>query len=377
MKERKGRVAVANLGAFSHKILSMGGFLKVIEAYPTVDAGLAAVRATAVEIGSAAATERHSSGSSFSFTGKKDAGATLRHAGSLRAVYSGPFSAEDIAAAPVRADEYMVGIGAAGPDRETAASLAGEMLGIRGTIFSMPADGHLTPDFFLPEHLDNDHVILASAYRAGFSGPFPVTLTVKADSTGGTTLLDIVRESAGYLAENNPGYTGVFAFVIRGSIRGICSADIKSSILEAHRLNKAKETKKPAISSHSMYNLLPAAFIPDSATAVRVDPGYDGDTLIAFGYAVDISRAEASADSGAIEPLYYKKSVSPDASHFIYATGAIFKNAPFVRAETLEEGISAVIGKAEFTALHHLLPISKLRGATVGIAPITRIERTG
>jgi hypothetical protein len=42
----------------------------------------------------------------------------------------------------------------------------------------------------------------------------------------------------------------------------------------------------------------------------------------------------------------------------------------------LEEGIVTTLDTGKFVALHHLLPISKFRNATVGIAPVTRLDRT-
>ncbi len=362
MKERNGRVAVTNVGDYIHKIFSMGGFLRVIEVYPDLDAARAELR-------SAGGGTDESSGA---FTGPGGEGATLRYAGSLRAAYAGPFSEQDITAVPTPVNDYMVGIGAAAPNLEAAAPLVGEMLGIRGTVYTMPADGNLTPDYLLPEHLDGGHITLASAFRAGIDGRFSTHLTIAADGADGIAVQDIVRKIADHLSENDPDYTGVFSFLLRGTIGGICSADIGSSLLEAHRAARGAEITQ----SHSMYFAKrPGALAADEVTVTEIKPRYDGETLIAFGYAIDGARAGSSFDPAVLEPLSYTRPGASAPPLFIYATGAVYTGVPFVEPGVLEEGITTALKAGTFTALHHLLPIAKLRSATVGIAPVTRIER--
>lgn len=362
MKERSGRVAVAGVGEYVHKIFAMGGFLRVIEEYPDLAAALADLRP--------AGGEAEEAGGAFSDRGGE--GAILRYAGSLRAAYAGPFSEQAITAVPVPVGDYMAGIGAAAPDLEAAAPLVGEMLGIRGTVYTMPADGNLTPDYLLPEHLEGGHITLASAFRAGVDGTFPTHLTLAADGPDGIALQDIVKTIANHLSENDPDYTGVFSFLLRGTVRGICSADIRSSLLEAHRAAGKTEPAQP----HSMYfGKRPGSLAADAVTATDIEPRYDGETLIAFGYVVDRARAESALDPAVIEPLTYARAGAPASPFFIYATGAVYAGVPFVEPGVLEEGIATALEKGTFTALHHLLPIAKLRSATVGIAPVTRIER--
>jgi hypothetical protein len=88
------------------------------------------------------------------------------------------------------------------------------------------------------------------------------------------------------------------------------------------------------------------------------------------------ARAPLLRSIALLEPLYYTRPGAPAASFFIYATGAVYTGAPFVDPGILEEGIVTTLDTGKFVALHHLLPISKFRNATVGIAPVTRLDRT-
>lgn len=362
MKERNGRVAVAGVGEYVHKIFAMGGFLRVIEEYPDLAAALADLRPTG-----AGAEE-----ASGVFTDLGGAGAILRYAGSLRAVYAGPFSEQEITAVPVPVGGYMVGVGAAAPDMEAAAPLVGEMLCIGGTAYTMPADGNLTPDYILPEHLEAGHITLASAFRAGIDGRFSAQLTLAADGPDGIALQEIAEKIAGHLSETDPGYTGIFSFLLRGAVRGVCSADIRSSLLEAHRASGDAGKAQP----HSMYfGMRPGALAAERVIATDIEPRYDGETLIAFGYVIDRTRAESVFDPAVLEALFYTRPGAPASSLFIYASGAVYTRVPFVEPGVLEEGVVTALKEGEFSALHHLLPITKLRSATVGIAPVTRIER--
>jgi anti-sigma B factor antagonist/stage II sporulation protein AA (anti-sigma F factor antagonist) len=364
MKERNGKVAVAAVGEYPRKIFSMGGFLRVIQEFPDTGAALAALRPAGDAGGAKTAV----------FTGQGETAATLRYAGSLRAAYLGPFTGEDIAAVSSPA-EYMVGIGAAAPDLEAAAPLVGEMLGIRGTVYTLPADGNGTPDYLIPEHLAGGDITLASAFSAGVDGNFSTRLTIAADGPEGITLQESVEKIAAHLGESSPEYTGVFAFLLRGTVRGICSADLRSSLLAAHRA-AATGDQKPAAGMHSMYfGKRPGGLAADDATATDIEPKYDGETLVAFGYAIDLERAKTAVDPALLEPIYYTRPGSPTGRFFIYATGAVYTGTPFAGPGVLEEGIAAALDTGKFVALHHLLPISKLRNATIGIAPVSRIER--
>ncbi len=366
MKERDGRVAVAGLSEYPRKIFSMGGFLRVIEEFPDLDTALAALRPAG---GGAEAT-------TVSFTGRGGESATLRYAGSLRAAYLGPFTKVNITAVPAPVGEYMIGIGAAAPSLEAAAPLVGEMLGIRGTFYTLPADGNETPDYLLPGHLEGGGITLASAFHASLDGEFSTLLSIAADSPEGITVQEIVRQTTGYLSENNPEYTGVFSFLLRGTVRGICSADIKSSLLSAHRAAADGENRQPSGERHSMYfGRRPGALVADDVMVTEIEPRYDGETLIAFGYAIDLERAGSTFDPALLEPLCYTRPGAPAAPCFIYATGAVYTGAPYVGPGVLEEGIATTLDTGRFVALHHLLPISKLRNATVGIAPVTRLDR--
>lgn len=365
MKERNGKVAVAAVSEYPRKIFSMGGFLRVIQEFPDTGAALAALRPAGEAGGAKTAV----------FTGQGGAAATLRYASSLRAAYLGPFTEENIVEVSSPAGGYMVGIGAAGPDLAAAAPLVGEMLGIRGTVYTLPADGNGTPDYLLPEHLEGGDITLASAFCAGVDGKFSTRLTIAADGLEGITVQEIVEKIAAHLNESDPEYTGVFAFLLRGTVRGVCSADLRSSLLAAHRA-AGSENQKPAAGMHSMYfGKRPGGLVADDVTATDIEPRYDGETIVAFGYAIDLERARAAVDPVLLEPLYYMRPGAPAGRFFIYAAGAVYAGTPFAGPGVLEEGIAAAIEAGKFVALHHLLPISKLRNATIGIAPVSRIER--
>jgi hypothetical protein len=51
----------------------------------------------------------------------------------------------------------------------------------------------------------------------------------------------------------------------------------------------------------------PGALVADDVTATQIEPRYDGETLVAFGYAIDLERAGTAIDSVLLGPLYYTR----------------------------------------------------------------------
>lgn len=372
MKERNGQVAVCRLQDFVRKLLNSGGFLKVLASYPSVEEALAGTRKSPMS----AAGEIRIAGNGWSLSAKhlSDNPCTLSVTGDLRAVHEGNVTVQDVRVNPGCFHGFCVGIGAMGKDREMAGPLAGEMVSLAGTAYWIPTDGHLTPDFFTADDFESSGMKSYSLFNVAFTGPFSDIVRVSSEQPDGMTLAEVYDGIFQYLKEKYPGWKGICAVTMKATIGGLCSSDMKTSILAAAADHHAKGPV--AMPGGRTVTELPFnGSVQENISVIDVHPRYSGDVLISAGYGIDLAVAGKAYPAGEPAPLFYSDARAPGATVFLYNKGAVFKNLQWDNARDFETQIGTAPGAGEFVALHNLLAITRVKSALIGLLPVTSVRK--
>ncbi|PKG31379.1 STAS domain-containing protein, partial [Methanoregula sp.] len=315
MKERRGRIAICRLQDFVRKLFVSGGFLRILEEFP--DSG-SALAATAGSEGPAdTGTTMAGAGWTLMADHHAGAGGVLHVSGNLPAIINGTVTAADLRESVVKPVTFAIGIGALAATKKAAIPLTGEMMEAGGAVCWIPADGNLTMDFFTPGDLASSGMNVYTLYRVSFTGPFTDVLRIAPETPEGLPLSMVYDAVLTYLRKRYPDFRGVCAVVIKGTIRGVCSADLKTPILAA----AAGRTGPAATASpgaHSMMELPTAATVADTVSAVDVHPKYGGDTLVAIGYGIDREAAQKAFGPETLAPLVVANPRASSAGPFLY-----------------------------------------------------------
>jgi anti-anti-sigma factor len=371
MKERKGQVAVCRLQEFVRKILTSGGFITVLPVYPTVDDAL---RDAGKKMAPAAGSVRIAgAGWVLAAEHLSDKPCTLSVTGNLRAVYDGKVTIQDVQETRGCSGGFCVGIGAMGENRDMAAPLLGEMISLGGTVYWIPTDGHLNADFFTGENLKSSGMKSFSLFNVAFTGPFTDMIRISSEKPEGMTLSEVYGGIFRYAKENYPGYTGACAVAMKATIGGLCSSDMKTSLLDAC----ADRTAKGPVAMPGGKTVTELPFdrtVPEKISVVDVKPKYAGDVLISVGYGLDLTVAQKAFPEKDLNKIFYTDARTSGNGAFLYNKGAVFKNLAWDNAADFVTQIGTAPGAGEFVAMHNLLSITKVRSALAGISPVSAIR---
>lgn len=372
MKERKGRVAVCRLQEFTEKILKTGGFLPLLSVYPTVEEALGAAEKNIVT----GANEVRITGNGWSLSARHLANkpGTLAVTGDLQAIYTGHVTPQDVQATRGCSDGFCIGIGAMGKNRDTAAPLAGEMISIGGTVYWIPTDGHLTPDFFTAEDIKSSDMKSFSLFNVAFTGPFTDMIRISSEQPEGMTLTEVYAAVFRYVKEKYPDWKGVCAVAMKATIGGLCSSDMKTSLLAA----SADPSLKTPVAMPGGKTVTEVPFdrsIPEKISVVDIKPKYGGEVLISAGYGIDLAVAQKAFPGDILSPLYHSDAQMKGNAVFLYNKGAVFKNLRWDNTADFETQVRTAPDTGEFVAMHNLLSITRVRSALAGIVPVSAIRK--
>lgn len=372
MKERKGRVAVCQLQDFARKIFTAGGFLRIIDEFPTADAALAgmapASRAPAGDV------TISGSGWTLSAHHQSDTPGILAVTGNLAAVHSGAVTAADIREMQLSPGGFGVAIGAMARNRDDAAPLPGEMVQAGGMVYWIPTDGNLNPDFFTATDLESSGMKTFTLFSASYSGPFADVLRITSDKSGGMTLTEVYAAIFQYMKNQYPDFTGVCAVALKATIGGLCSSDMKNSLIAAAADRKAKGTM-PMPGGRTVTELPFDGSVAEKISAVNVRPQYGGNILISIGFGIDPATARRSFSEETVASLYFTDPRSAMTGPFLFNKGLVFKNLHWDTAKPFDEQLRAAPANGEFVAMHNLLNMTTVKSAVAGVLPVSVIHK--
>jgi hypothetical protein len=261
-----------------------------------------------------------------------------------------------------------------GKTRDMAAPLLGEMLSLGGTVYWIPTDGHLTPDFFTAEDSVSSGMKPFSLFNAAFTGPFSDMIRISSDTPEGVTLAEVYAGIFRYAKEKYPDFKGVLAVALKATIGGLCSSDMKTSLLAA-AADRAARGPAAMPAGKTVTELPFDGSVQEKISVIDVTPGYAGDMLIGAGYGIDLPLAQNAFPPETLSPLFYTDARSPGTATFLYNKGAVFKNLRWNQAGDFEARIGAAQDAGEFIAMHNLLSITRLKSALVGIVLVSAIRK--
>jgi hypothetical protein len=347
---------------FPKSVLDMTGFSKIIDQYPAIDAALAAAgrvvdRTSLIDEFESPVVEKNGVGYRFEppIRGK----ASLRVYGNLDKVLLADLTAADIREIRFSDLEYSLGLGALGQDVNDALPVLGEMITLHGSMVWLPTDGNHIPDFFTPVK-DTGEVKVFTGFDVALDGPFNQIVTFETKSEEGVTISDLYRAIFDEAKANRSDFRGIAAVVCWGVVAGVCSSGVQHA-----PIREAAPANHKSIVDSENYDLW---FDSDPI------PKYSGDTIVSYGFGVDLSANLAGWNQEALRSLYY---VHPEnrgrADMHLHNHGVIFKGIPWDPAQNLNPQVKKCVTEGEFVDMRHLMDSTRIRRGKCGISYISEI----
>ncbi|MCU0631049.1 MAG: STAS domain-containing protein [Methanoregulaceae archaeon] len=364
LKQRDGTLALINVRDFPRSVLEMSGFLKVLDIYPTLQEAQVACRVKPSEEGVLFGV-RHPSfivdGVTYAIEPGSPKTASLIVTGDLIKVLQSDITAQDIRTLGFKEADYSLGLGALGKNAEDAMPLMGEMITLHGSMVYVPTDGHFTPDFFTPVK-DTGEVKIFTGFDVRLSGPFHELFAFETSRENGVSLAEIYSAIFTLARARRTDFHGIISLVIWGVVEGVISSEIIHSPLKGHAPSNHKSIMDPE--NYNNWN------------DTNREPRYRGDTLVSFGYGIDLSGDLSAFSSKDLDSLHY---IHPEnkgkATMYLHNHGVVFRNTPFDSKFELSRQVKTIAGEGEFVDMRHLMDETRLRRAKIGVSYISSIER--
>jgi anti-anti-sigma factor len=366
MKRRNGRFALAAVGEYPKKVLDMAGFTTILEIFPTTDAAVDDIkkkRKNPTLFNEIFYKKIEEEGVSLTIEpGWMTSPPALRVAGDLSKVLHARLTEDDIRTKKFSEITYSLGLGALGASKKEAMPLLGEMITLYGSMVWLPTDGNNTPDFLTPLDAEAD-VPVYTGYNVTLDGPFNEYLTLATEDPKGISIADIYRLIFSGAKNRVKSYKGLVAIAIWGVLEGLASSGIKRAPLAEAALPKGATIMDPAHTAHWM--------------ASDTGMSYKGDTLVSFGFGIDLTCNSGSFTPEDLNTLYYTNPANRGASKtmFLHNHGVVFRGVPYDGSLDLNSQVKKIVSDATFVDMRHLLDSTRLRRAKIGVAYIQDIIR--
>jgi hypothetical protein len=104
---------------------------------------------------------------------------------------------------------------------------------------------------------------------------------------------------------------------------------------------------------------------------------YKGDTLVSFGFGIDLTCDLAGFQPDDLGALYYANPANRGASKAmsLHNHGVVFRGVPYDASLDLNSQVKKIVSDATFVDMRHLLDSTRLRRAKIGVAYIQEIIR--
>ncbi len=362
LKARNGTLALTGVKEFPKSVLDMTGFSKVIDQYPAIDAALTAAgrvvdRTSLIHEFEIPVVKKN--GVSYRFEPPVRGKASLRVYGNLDKVLLADLTAADIRAIRFNDLEYSLGLGALGKDVNDALPVLGEMITLHGSMVWLPTDGNNIPDFFTPVK-DTGEVKVFTGFDVALDGPFNQVVTFEAGSEEGVAVSDLYRAIFDDAKARRSDFNGIAAVVCWGVVAGVCSSGVQHAPIRESAPSNHKSIMDP-----ENYDL----WIDSDPI-----PKYRGDTIVSFGFGVDLTANLAGWDQDALRSLYY---VHPEnrgrADMHLHNHGVIFRGIPWDPTQNLNPQVKRCVTEGEFVDMRHLMDSTRIRHGKCGISYISEI----
>ncbi|HVP95965.1 STAS domain-containing protein [Methanoregula sp.] len=366
MKRRNGRFALAAVGEYPKKVLDMAGFSTIIEMFPTVDAAVEDMkkkRKNPTLFNEIFYKKIEEEGISLTIEpGWMTSPPALRVTGDMAKVLNARLTEADIKTKKFSEITYSLGLGALGADKKEAMPLLGEMITLYGSMVWLPTDGNNTPDFLTPLDTESD-VPVYTGYNVTLDGPFNEYLTLSTGDAKSVSIADIYRMIFSGAKSRVKSYKGIVAVAIWGVLEGLSSSGIKKAPVAGSGLPAGSSIMDPANQSQWM--------------ASDTGMSYKGDTLVSFGFGIDLTGDLSGFPKEDLDALYSTNPASRGTSKVmaLHNHGVVFRGVPYDASLDLNSQVKKIVNDATFVDMRHLLDSTRLRRAKIGVAYIQEIVR--
>ena len=367
LKRRNGRFALSSVGEYPMRVLEMAGFTTVFDLYPTTADAIADL------------TKKRKNPSLFNELfykkiveegvkltiepGWMTSPPALRVVGDLNKILYAKITEADIRTRKFSEVTYSLGLGALGADAGEAMPLLGEMITLYGSMVWLPTDGNNTPDFLTPADATGGDLPVYTGYNITLDGPFNEYFTLDATSPEGVSISDIYRIIFSSAKGRIGTYHGVVAVTIWGVISGFASSGLKKSPVAGSAPPGGESIMSPG-QVHEW---------------IASDKGssYRGDTLVSFGIGIDLTDDLAHFRPDALESLYYANPLNTGGAKemYLHNHGVVFRNIPYDPSLDLNTQVKKIVTDGEFVDMRHLLDVTRLRRAKIGVAYIQSVVK--
>ncbi len=358
MEERQGFIAIAGLQAYARQVMNISGLGGRVPEYPGLADARAAAERHVREIGLLAQWDQLETtttpiGRMRFIPGTEEPGG-IEVLGDIQDVLQSRVTPEHIISKPFSETEYSLGLGGLGDRLSDYFGLMGEMVTVGGTMVWLPTDGHDTADFLIPRQ-DGGEVELRTGFNVSIAGPFNELIYFEADQPTGATIGEIYRALFDLAKERRWDYRGALGIAMRaemGKIHG--SGVLKSPVID----------NKPA---NGKMIIDPSNF--ESWFEIDRQPRHHDLTGLISGAGVDTTADLSLFDREHLEAAFYVNPGNPPADgQILHNHGVFFNSQPMPdRAVNLEKEISRVVEKGDFLDMRHLLDLSTVKSALIGV----------
>jgi anti-anti-sigma factor len=366
MKRRNGRFALASVTEYPKKVLDMAGFSSVFDMFTSTEDAIKDIvkkRRDPTLFNDIFYKKIFGEGVTLTIEpGWMTTPPVLRVLGDLKKILYSQLTEADIKTKKFSEINYSLGLGALGADVREAMPLLGEMITLYGSMVWLPTDGNNTPDFLTPLDTKSD-VPVYTGFNVTLDGPFNEYLTLDATNPQGVSISDIYRTIFESARTRVTSFRGVVAVTIWGVLEGLSSSMLKKSPLA---------TAAPP----GGVSVMDPSQIHDWITS-DTRSSYKGDTIVSFGFGVDLTHDLSSFNAGNLAALYYTNPLNKGTENTMYLHnhGVVFRNVPYNATLDLNSQVKKIVTDGEFVDMRHLLDNTRLRRAKIGIAYIQDITR--
>ncbi len=366
MKERNGKVIVCQVQDFPLSIMKMGGFLQALKLHNTLEEAISSSRSNLP------LNQENTSEQIFSFEEICQDTASLEVRGSLTDINEGRITDTDIQKLTYSPEKFEIGIGAVGTNVKSVQNILGNMVILNGDMLWTPADGHASTDFFTRDIMEGRDIERFGIFQAVHHGPFQYVLTLQNENAEPYSINTLADEISKFAKIHYPDFSGVWAMSMKATIEGICSSDITSSLITAA---KAKQIHHPqeGEAKHSPYRIPMRESNIESVSEDNLDNKYRGETLIGFGYGIDLEKAKENFSQDILDTIAIMPSPMHHYNLFLNINGAVLQDIPWNPSRDLNLQISQGLKNGSLVTMHHLLGITKIRNVSIAISFISSI----
>lgn len=364
MKRRNGRFALAAVGEYPKKVLDMAGFTSIFEIFPTTEAAVDDIkkkRKNPTLFNEIFYKKIEEQGMTLTIEpGWMTTPPTLRVTGDLRKVLTARIAEDDVKTKKFSEITYSLGLGALGADKKEAMNLLGEMITLYGSMVWLPTDGNNTPDFLTPLDTEAD-VPVYTGFNVTLDGPFNEYMTLDTQDPQGISIADIYKLILSGAADRVKSYKGVVAIAIWGVIAGLASSGIKKAPVAGSGLPSGASIMDPVQS--------PVWMASDTSMS------YKGDTLVGFGFGIDLAHDLSGYKTELIDALHATNPANRNTTKTIslHNHGVVFRGIPYDASLDLNTQVKKIVTEGTFVDMRHLLDSTRLRRAKIGVAYIQDI----